>query len=143
MFPIGHMQKPDVRRLAEQAGLPTAAKKDSQGLCFIGKVRLPEFLQQQLAVRQGNIVEIDAVHPVFLRPQDAGVEQRSQPFALAPEMGQVVGQHDGAHFFTVGQRKGLQVGGKAEPLFVIGTCTESNTVYVGQGDAPWPASKRP
>ena len=135
MFPIGHMQKPDVRRLAEQAGLPTAAKKDSQGLCFIGKVRLPEFLQQQLAVRQGDIVEIDAAHPVFLRPHEEGIEKRSQPFALAPEMGQVVGRHDGAHFFTVGQRKGLQVGGKAEPLFVIGTCTESNTVYVGQGDA--------
>ena len=134
LFPIGELQKPEVRQLAHELALPTADKKDSQGLCFIGKVRLPDFLQQQLQVKRGDIVEVSGDHPVFDRDTDASLEERAGAFALAPEMGQVVGQHDGAHFFTVGQRKGLQVGGKPEPLFVIGTCIETNTVFVGQGD---------
>ena len=134
LFPIGELQKPEVRQLAHELALPTANKKDSQGLCFIGKVRLPDFLQQQLQVKRGDIVEVNGDHPVFDRETDAPLEERAGAFALAPEMGQVVGQHDGAHFFTVGQRKGLQVGGKPEPLFVIGTCIETNTVFVGQGD---------
>ena len=134
LFPIGELQKPEVRQLAHDLDLPTADKKDSQGLCFIGKVRLPDFLQQQLQVKRGDIVEVSGDHPVFDRDLDASLEERAEAFALAPEMGQIVGQHDGAHFFTVGQRKGLQVGGKPEPLFVIGTCIETNTVFVGQGD---------
>jgi tRNA-specific 2-thiouridylase len=134
LFPIGELQKPEVRQLAHDLALPTADKKDSQGLCFIGKVRLPDFLQQQLQVKRGDIVEVSGDHPVFDRDPGASLEERAGAFALAPEMGQVVGQHDGAHFFTVGQRKGLQVGGKPEPLFVIGTCIETNSVFVGQGD---------
>ena len=133
LFPIGELKKPQVRAIAEQAGLATAGKKDSQGLCFIGKVRLPDFLQQQLSVKRGDIVEIPRDHDVFQRPEDT-LEASSRPFDLKPDMGQVVGAHDGAHFFTVGQRKGLNVGGKPEPLFVIGTCVDTNTVYVGQGD---------
>lgn len=133
LFPIGELEKPQVRAIAEQASLATADKKDSQGLCFIGKVRLPDFLQQQLAVKQGDIVEVPRNHEVFQRSDDS-LEAASRPFDLSPDMGQVVGSHDGAHFFTVGQRKGLHVGGKPEPLFVIGTCVNSNTVYVGQGD---------
>ena len=133
LFPIGELEKPQVRAVAEQAGLATADKKDSQGLCFIGKVRLPDFLQQQLSVKRGDIVEIPQDHTVFRR-SDNTLEASSQPFKLKPDMGQVVGPHDGAHFFTVGQRKGLNVGGKPEPLFVIGTCVDTNTVYVGQGD---------
>ena len=115
-----------MREIATEIGLPTAEKKDSQGLCFIGKVRLPEFLQQQLAVKHGDIVEIDAGHDVFERNGSAPIEERAKPYLLTPEMGAVVGQHEGAHFFTVGQRKGLKVGGKTEPLFVIGTCIKTN-----------------
>jgi len=134
LFPIGALEKPQVRAIAADIELPTAHKKDSQGLCFIGKVRLPDFLQQQLRVKQGNIVEVPSNHSIFERRLDASLEERAEPFALTPEMGEVVGQHDGAHFFTVGQRKGLRVGGKPEPLFVIGTSVGSNTVFVGQGE---------
>ena len=134
LFPIGDLAKPRVREIATEIGLPTAEKKDSQGLCFIGKVRLPEFLQQQLAVKHGDIVEIDAGHDVFERNGSAPIEDRAKPYPFTPEMGTVVGQHEGAHFFTVGQRKGLKVGGKTEPLFVIGTCIKTNTVFVGQGE---------
>ncbi len=128
LFPIGEILKPDVRRMAEERGIPTAAKKDSQGLCFIGKVRLPDFLQQQLAVKPGKIVEMSRnwegfSHPVW-----------GEKWPLHPHLGTEVGDHTGAHFFTVGQRKGLLVGGKPLPLFVLATDTESNVVYVGQGE---------
>lgn len=135
LFPIGELSKPDVRKLATERGLATAEKRDSQGLCFIGKVRLPDFLQQQLRIKPGDIVEVPANHEVFVRDTNASLEERATPYALTPGLGSVVGQHDGAHFFTVGQRKGLHVGGKPEPLFVIGTCVHTNTVFVGQGDA--------
>lgn len=130
LFPIGHLQKSEVRKIAAKAGLITADKKDSQGLCFIGKVKLPVFLQQQLEPKEGQIVEIDAAHPVFLNREEP---QFTYP-RYSPEMGTVVGQHRGAHFYTIGQRKGLMVGGKEEPLFVIATDVVSNTVYVGQSD---------
>lgn len=128
LFPIGGLQKSEVRRLAAEAGLITAAKKDSQGLCFIGHVRLPDFLQQQLKPKEGSIVEI---------PRDAPALQRAkpgQPWGFAPEDGVVVGSHQGAHYFTVGQRKGLLVGGKPLPLFVLATDVVQNVVYVGQGE---------
>ena len=128
LFPIGDLPKPEVRRIAKEAGLVTAEKKDSQGLCFIGKVRLPDFLQQQLSVVEGDIVEI---------PRDASAFQNpvcGRPWDLQLRMGVVVGRHHGAHFFTVGQRKGLLVGGKPLPLFVIATDVERNIVYVGQGE---------
>ena len=133
LFPVGEMNKKKVREIAHSLNLPTANKKDSQGLCFIGKVRLPEFLQQKLAVKRGDIVEVDDGHEVFKRVK-SDLSSRAQPYPLQPDMGVVVGQHDGAHFFTVGQRKGLHVGGKPEPLFVLGTCIQTNTVFVGQGD---------
>jgi tRNA-uridine 2-sulfurtransferase len=135
LFPIGHMLKPDVRILAEEIGLPTAQKKDSQGLCFIGKVRLPEFLQQQLEVKPGDIVEIPETHPMFEERKALSIESPrldAHPYAYSPEQGHVVGRHQGAHFFTVGQRKGLQVGGKADPLFVLSKDVVSNHLYVGQ-----------
>ncbi len=128
LFPIGHLQKPEVRRIAEAQGLATAQKKDSQGLCFVGKIRLPDFLQQQLKAKPGAIVEL---------PPDADCyahERGTSAYAYQPSDGTEVGQHNGAHFFTIGQRKGLGVGGKAEPLFVVGTDTSTNTVYVGQGE---------
>jgi tRNA-uridine 2-sulfurtransferase len=130
IFPIGNMLKPDLRLVAKNAGIHTADKKDSQGLCFIGKVRLPDFLQQKLSVKPGDIIEVSNEHSTFKSSERAVTD----PYTLTPEMGSVVGQHQGAHFFTVGQRKGLNVGGKLEPLYVIGTDVTTNTVFVGQGD---------
>lgn len=105
LFPIGEILKPDVRRMAVERGIPTAAKKDSQGLCFIGKVRLPDFLQQQLAVNPGKIVEMSRNWEGFSNPV------WGEKWPLHPHLGTEVGDHAGAHFFTVGQRKGLLVGG--------------------------------
>jgi len=128
LFPIGHLPKPEVRRIAKEAGLVTAEKKDSQGLCFIGKVRLPDFLQQQLSIQTGQIIEVSRDSDVFKAPSC------SQPWPLKADHGTVVGSHPGAHFFTVGQRKGLLVGGKPLPLFVLATDVAENIVYVGQGE---------
>ncbi|PCJ80506.1 MAG: tRNA 2-thiouridine(34) synthase MnmA [Bacteroidetes bacterium] len=134
MFPIGEMLKPDLRQIAKDAGLPNADKKDSQGLCFIGKVRLPEFLQQKLSVKTGEIIEIDGSHEVFKIDDSDELYKRAAPFNYSPNMGVSVGKHQGAHFYTIGQRKGLNIGGKPQPLFIIGTDVKTNTIYVGQGD---------
>jgi tRNA-specific 2-thiouridylase len=134
LFPIGHLTKAEVRKIALENDLVTAEKRDSQGLCFIGKVRLPEFLQQKLLPKQGNIIQIDKGHEIFSR-NDAKVdlETLSTKKHFTPEMGKIIGPHQGAHYFTVGQRKGLNVGGTTEPLFIIGTDVVSNTIYVGLG----------
>lgn len=129
-FPIGELVKPEVRDLARKIGLPTAEKKDSQGLCFIGKVRLPEFLQQQLEPQEGDIVEIPSEHERFVHHADP-----AEPIHWQPSDGKVVGRHQGAHYFTVGQRRGINVGGKPEPLFVLEKDVASNTLYVGQSEA--------
>ena len=141
LFPIGHLEKSKVRKIASEAGLSTAKKKDSQGLCFIGKVKLPEFLQQQLKPKKGDIIEINQKHPLFNANKEFNKENTSlealqslsQDYRYAPELGEKVGEHNGAHYFTIGQRKGINVGGKVEPLFVIDTDTKTNTIYVGQG----------
>lgn len=133
LFPIGHLQKPEVRRIAEEQGLVTANKKDSQGLCFIGKVHLPEFLQQQLKAKKGDIIEIPKDAPIYNTEATDNIDILTAPYIHKQENGAVVGQHNGAHFFTIGQRKGLGVGGKTEPLFVIGTDVKENIVYTGQG----------
>ncbi len=139
LFPIGELLKSEVRAIAEEAGLHTAAKKDSQGLCFIGKVRLPDFLQQKLRPKPGRIIEIPADAEVFAGRKETFETlydrlhfQSSKP-ELRPEFGVEVGMHQGAHFFTIGQRKGLDVGGTPDPLFVIDTDTEENIIYTGQG----------
>ena len=132
LFPIGNLQKPKVRELAKKIGLNTAEKKDSQGLCFIGKVKLPVFLQQQLKPKEGKILEVANEYTGFIYP-DNELKTLVKPFSLEPQIGKVVGTHQGAHYFTVGQRKGLQVGGTPEPLFVIGIDTNKNIVYTGQG----------
>ena len=139
LFPIGHLQKSAVREIAASQDLVTADKKDSQGLCFIGKVRLPDFLQQQLAPKKGDIVEI----PHDFNAYTAAPEEFDSPLAMlhyhaaktqySAQDGQVVGEHDGAHYFTKGQRKGLGVGGTVEPLFVIDTDVKENIIYTGQG----------
>jgi len=140
LFPIGELTKPEVREIAHALNLVTAGKKDSQGLCFVGKVRLPDFLQQQLKPKAGNIVDIPASAPVFQEMVLAGQQPTASlkalttPYHFTPEMGSVVGTHQGAHFYTIGQRKGLHVGGKPEPLYVISTDVSENVVYVGMGD---------
>lgn len=141
VFPVGELQKSEVRRIAKEQGLITAEKKDSQGLCFIGKVKLPDFLQQKLKPKSGQVIEIDSSHEVFLsRNEDASklelaekLKDSSKKLSLKPEFGKVLGTHDGAHFFTKGQRKGLAIGGTKEPLFVIDTDVENNILYTGQG----------
>lgn len=132
LFPIGHLQKSEVRKIARELDLVTAEKKDSQGLCFIGKVSLPDFLQQQLQPKQGKIIEIDSDFYKD-RPETSDLKHQSQKTTYVASEGKVVGTHQGAHFFTIGQRKGLAVGGTPEPLFVIDTDVEENIVFVGQG----------
>jgi tRNA-uridine 2-sulfurtransferase len=135
LFPIGHLQKSEVRRIATEIGLPNAQKKDSQGLCFIGKVKLPTFLQQQLQPKKGAIVEISADFQFTIDSNAASELQKlSAPFIFNSHMGRIIGEHNGAHYYTVGQRKGLGVGGKAIPLFILATDPITNTVYVGQGE---------
>ncbi len=134
LFPIGELTKPEVREIAAEMELITAEKRDSQGLCFIGKVRLPEFLQQQLQPKEGLIIEIDKDHPIYSEKVDINnLEAISRKRIYSPDMGKVVGKHQGAHYFTIGQRKGLNVGGTTEPLFIIATDVESNTIYTGKG----------
>jgi tRNA-specific 2-thiouridylase len=138
LFPIGHLQKSEVRRIAKEQELVTAEKRDSQGLCFVGKVKLPVFLQQQLAAKKGDIIEIpktfDNRHASHTDESES-LSSITAPYNFNRESGTKIGEHDGAHFFTVGQRKGLAVGGTPEPLFVIDTDTTDNLIYVGQGDA--------
>ena len=124
IFPIGHLRKLEVRRLAAEAGLPSAEKKDSQGICFVGKVDLPLFLQQKLAMKEGSVVEICRDY----------YEQHTSPYTYAITSGKEIGRHQGAHFYTIGQRKGLHIGGRLKPLFVIDTDVRENVVYVGEGD---------
>jgi len=177
MFPIGEIAKPEVRRIAREADLPSAEKKDSQGICFVGKVDLPVFLQQKLQSVEGDIVEVfpkfyeDHPHPsaafagsLANAPFDASALSDEALLALstpfdyssiafetetyrsgkkhikktrfkANPYGAIVGRHCGAQFYTLGQRKGLGVGGHADPLFVIGTDIDANRIYVGEGEA--------
>lgn len=134
LFPIGGMLKAEVRRIADEQKLATAKRKDSQGICFVGKVDLPVFLQQRLTAKKGDIIEIPAGWTGYSSfPEKASPAELAAPYRYTPGDGVKAGEHDGAHFFTIGQRKGLGVGGKKEPLFVIGTDVERNIVYVGQG----------
>jgi tRNA-specific 2-thiouridylase len=137
LFPIGELTKPEVREIAMELDLVTAEKKDSQGLCFIGKVRLPEFLQQKLQPKDGLIFQIDAANPVYNleKTENLSLEEAlafaAQKIDYTPEMGKVVGKHQGAHYFTTGQRKGLNVGGTKDPLFIIATNVVTNAIYTG------------
>lgn len=134
LFPIGDMLKPEVRRIAEEQRLATAKRKDSQGICFVGKVDLPVFLQQKLAPVEGDIIEIPASWSGYAEyASRVSVEELARPYRYRPSDGVKAGTHNGAHYYTIGQRKGLGVGGRKEPLFIIATDTEANTVYVGEG----------
>ena len=191
LFPVGHLLKPEVRRIAEQMKLATAKRKDSQGICFVGKVDLPVFLQQKLKVKTGNVHEIKADWPKYgqavplvgktedagmgtaertasdksatLRginpantdstecpnpataptataakrsstPTDTELAALAAPYRYTVRDGKKIGQHNGAHFYTIGQRKGLGIGGRKESLFVLATDVEQNVIYVGEGD---------
>lgn len=139
LFPIGELTKPEVRKIATELDLVTAEKKDSQGLCFIGKVKLPDFLQQQLRPKEGQIVEIPKENTIYTieKPNFKNDKERleflSRKRDYHIEDGKIVGKHQGAHYFTKGQRKGLAVGGNVEPLFVIETDVVENVIYTGQG----------
>ena len=139
LFPIGELTKPEVREIATQMDLVTAEKKDSQGLCFIGKVRLPEFLQQKLQPKEGLIIQVDKNDSIYISEVQQGLSIEEELMSDAkkidytPAMGKVVGKHQGAHYFTTGQRKGLNVGGTTDPLFIIATNVITNTIYTGLG----------
>lgn len=171
MFPIGGLLKPEVRRLAKEADLPSADKKDSQGICFVGKVDLPVFLQQKLKSREGDVVEVfdawyghtgkyardmelaakgggmsdEELMELSAREDYSGIRFETEVYRSgkhhvkktrykANPYGRIVGRHEGAQFYTIGQRRGLAIGGHANPLFVIATDVDSNTVYVGEGE---------
>ena len=139
LFSIGELTKPEVRDIATKLDLVTADKKDSQGLCFIGKVKLPDFLQQQLKPKEGPIVEIPPEQAIYkqdvpgFNSTEEKLQYASRKIAYSINDGKIVGKHQGAHYFTKGQRKGLAVGGTVEPLFVIDTDVNENVIYTGQG----------
>ena len=136
LFPLGNLLKSEVRRIATEQRLPNADRKDSQGICFVGKVDLPVFLRQKIAPRKGDVIEI---FPDFYRnlpqPDASDYKTLSTPLKYSPSDGKKIGTHDGAFYYTIGQRKGLNIGGHREPLFVMAIDVETNTVYVGEGDS--------
>ncbi|MBQ2913062.1 MAG: tRNA 2-thiouridine(34) synthase MnmA [Bacteroidales bacterium] len=165
LFPIGDIDKPEVRRLAKEAGLPSAEKKDSQGICFVGKVDLPVFLQQKLKPKEGDVIEIFATEderaPYTASALKAGecvadlqgnvvahsnlldgeytdytpdeLALLAAPHTYTPADGKKIGKHTGAQFYTIGQRKGLNIGGHKESIFIISIDIENNNIYVGEG----------
>ena len=137
LFPIGDLIKPEVREIANKLKLASAEKKDSQGICFVGKVDLPVFLQQQLKAKEGNIIEIpvdyyDKIEDIDIKSENY-LSEISKPYKYTEKDGNYTGKHNGAHFYTIGQRKGLNIGGKPLPSFVVSTDIETNTIYTGQG----------
>ena len=139
LFPIGNLKKTDVRRIANDIGLVNAEKKDSQGLCFIGKVKLPDFLMQKLKPKEGLIIEIDSSSDLYKEKFDNFITIKEKLIRHIRNInynigdGIEVGKHNGSFYFTIGQRKGLRVGGSKKPLFVLQTDVENNIVYVGMG----------
>ena len=137
LFPIGDLNKSQVRDIARDLKLVTADKKDSQGLCFIGKVSLPDFLKQKLKSKKGEIIQVSSDHEIFKKDNNENtsnsLDSLSTKFSYKPEDGEIIGLHNGAHNFTIGQRKGLSVGGNLEPLFVIDINVRTNRIFVGEG----------
>lgn len=139
LFPIGDLEKTQVRDKARELGLGTAEKKDSQGLCFIGKVKLPVFLQQQLQPKKGKVILIEPQEinmNAYSEDENSvqNIENACKPFIFNKSMGKVIGEHQGAHYYTIGQRKGLNIGGFTEPIFVLVTDTQENIIYCGMGE---------
>jgi len=141
IFPIGHLTKSDVRDIAKKNDLITADKKDSQGLCFVGKVKLPDFLKQRLTPIKGKVIKIDSesvkqeIDLNEVKSKEKELELLSSPFSFSSDDGEEIGEHHGAYYYTVGQRKGLNIGGFSEPLFVLETDVSKNIIYVGMGES--------
>ncbi len=141
IFPIGHLTKSDVRDIAKKNDLITADKKDSQGLCFVGKVKLPDFLKQRLTPKKGKVIKIDSesvkqeIDLNEVKSKEKQLELLSSPFSFSSDDGEEIGEHHGAYYYTVGQRKGLNIGGFSEPLFVLETDVSRNLIYVGMGES--------
>ncbi|MDR2562798.1 MAG: tRNA 2-thiouridine(34) synthase MnmA [Prevotellaceae bacterium] len=134
IFPIGGLLKPEVRQIAAEHKLPNAERKDSQGICFVGKVDLPVFLQQKLEAKQGNAIEISSeFYEQLSGCSTDDYRLQSKPYHYTANDGKKIGTHNGAHFYTIGQRRGLNIGGHVEPLFVIGNDISTNTLYLGEG----------
>jgi tRNA-specific 2-thiouridylase len=143
LFPVGDLTKSEVRVIADKLGLATAHRKDSQGICFVGKVHLPTFLQQKLKSKKGSIIEIESS---FIRQDDSAglpedsitedvLQKMTEPIDFDHLNGKIIGEHNGAHFYTIGQRKGMNIGGHKEPIFVIGTDVVKNIIYTGEGQS--------
>ena len=138
LFPIGDLSKAEVRKIAKKNNLVTAEKKDSQGLCFVGKVSLPDFLQQKLKKKKGNVIEIPGNSKLYDK-QIKFIDKNERLLSLTDEIdytlsdGKIIGKHNGAYYYTIGQRKGLAIGGYKDPLFVISTNTQTNEIFVGEG----------
>ena len=139
IFPIGKLTKKEVREIAKKNDLITAEKKDSQGLCFVGKVKLPDFLKQKLTPKKGKVIKVDNN---FITPNKkesdfesnkSYLESLCTPQIFSETDGKYIGDHNGAFFYTVGQRKGLDIGGFKDPLFVIMKDIDKNILYVGMG----------
>ncbi|MBK6276075.1 MAG: tRNA 2-thiouridine(34) synthase MnmA [Saprospirales bacterium] len=145
LFPIGDLQKSEVRKIAKEQDLITAEKKDSQGLCFIGKVKLPDFLQQQLKPKKGNVVlipnKVISYQYFFDNCGDDDLVELSKPNQFSAIDGKIIGEHNGAHFYTIGQRKGIRIGGFKEALLVIQTDTKENIIFVGEGEQHFALNK--
>ena len=141
IFPIGHLTKADVRNIAKNNDLITAEKKDSQGLCFVGKVKLPDFLKQRLTPKKGKVIKIDSkfilqkTDLTMIKSKEEELQLLSSPFSFSSVDGQEIGEHNGAYYYTVGQRKGLNIGGYRDPLFVLQTDVSNNIIYVGMGES--------
>ena len=138
LFPIGDLMKTEVREIAKKNKLVTAEKKDSQGLCFVGKVSLPDFLQQKLKKKKGNVIEIPSDSKLYDKTsnfinEDERMKSLSDQIVYSLSDGKIIGNHNGAHYYTIGQRKGLAIGGYKNPLFVISTNTQTNEIFVGEG----------
>ena len=138
LLPIGDLTKNEVRKIAKKNNLVTAEKKDSQGLCFVGKVSLPDFLQQKLKKKKGNVIVIPGDSKLFDK-KIKFVNENDRLLSLTDDIdysfkdGKIIGKHNGAYYYTVGQRKGLAIGGYKDPLFVISTNTQTNEIFVGEG----------
>ena len=139
IFPIGKLTKKEVREIAKKNDLVTAEKKDSQGLCFVGKVKLPDFLKKKLTPKKGKVIKVDN-NFISSNKQESDFESNKSyleslctPQIFSETDGKYIGDHNGAFFYTVGQRKGLDIGGFKDPLFVITKDIDKNILYVGMG----------
>ncbi|MFP4023685.1 MAG: tRNA 2-thiouridine(34) synthase MnmA [Thiohalospira sp.] len=133
LFPLGELLKPEVRKIANEQGLATSTRKDSQGICFVGKVDLPTFLQQKLQAKEGDIMEIPETYYTDKVTSD-NIKVIAKAYKYQRKDGKVLAKHRGAHFYTIGQRKGLSIGGTGKPMYVIAIDVNDNIVYVGKGD---------